>query len=211
MNPFSAVWIWPLFLSLILGSPLPATFNVPNLQRRDELPTLQNTVAVLAKLSPRAPSPDEPSSTPTSTTLTVTYPTDPQPITQAPIGAIFGGVMGGVLLVIACAMVFSFMRKRWRQKQTQLTKPTQLAPTTIPKPQPSVHVEEIDDTAPGTMSPNGYSINQGSGNHTNRAPLRTSNNEAHKTDAFPLADNGIMGLEITSRKGVRNAIGAQAR
>jgi len=204
MNLVSAVWTSPLFFSLILGTPLPSNFNAANLHRRD---SLQNTVVVSAMLLPRVPSPDEPPSSPTSAPLVATNPADSQPITQAPISAIFGGVMGGLLLAIACAIVFFCMRKRRRQRQTQLT---QLTPTPMPKPQPSVHVDQIADTPPGRASPNGYSGHHGSGNHTGPPPA-TFNREGHKTNTSPLADNGIMGLEITSRKGVRNAIDAEAR
>jgi hypothetical protein len=107
--------------------------------------------------------------------------------------------MGGLLLIIACAIVFFYLRKRRRQKRTQHT---QLTPTSLPKPQPSRHIEHVDDT-----SPNIYSDNNGSGNHTSLS----SPNDGRQTNTSPPAGSGIAGLEITSRKGVRDAVGAQAR
>lgn len=187
MNFFSTVWIWPLFFTLISGTPLLA-----NLRRRND----PSANTIITMLLPR--SADEPAAT--SAPLVATYPADSQPITQAPISAIFGGVMGGLLFVIACAIVFFYIKKRQRQK---LVQSTPLAPTPLPMPkfQPSVRVEQVDDASPGLEPPIGY--NDGSGNRANGG--------SNQTNILPLAHNGLMGLPITTRTGVRDARGAQAR
>lgn len=201
-----AIWISPLFFNLISGTLLPTSFEGLKIRRRDVQPTPQHTATRnrTAMLLPRAASADQPPSVPTSTPFAATYPADSQPITQAPIGAIFGGVIGGLLLVIACAIVFFYLQKRRKQKQTPST---QLTPRPIPKTQLSVHVEHIDDTsnAPQRASQNLYIDNDGSGDHPDLVPdhaISDHDGWPHQTNLSPLADSGGMGVEAARQKGV---------
>jgi hypothetical protein len=159
-----------------------------------------------------------PSETTPATLIATSYqtnvPLDSQPIMKVPISAIFGGVMGGLLIVIACAIVFFCLRKRRRHRRVQLPL---LAQSPVPKPQPSMNIEQIGDTSTAAQEPlpKHHDGHDGSGNHIGPVPPRTKSSHDERiqdqSHVPPLADIEVMAAGSSRQDGDRNALGVQNR